>query len=45
MGDERVTVQGLRVVSIDVEKGLMIVAGAVPGAINSVVVVTDAKKK
>lgn len=45
MGDEQVTVQGLRVVSIDISKGFLIVAGAVPGAKNSIVVVTDAKKK
>jgi large subunit ribosomal protein L3 len=45
MGDERVTVQNLRVVSMDVEKGLMIVEGAVPGAKNSLVVVSDAKKQ
>ena len=45
MGDERVTVQSLRVVSVDLEKGLMVVEGAVPGAKNSLVVVSDAKKQ
>jgi large subunit ribosomal protein L3 len=45
MGDERVTVQNLRVVLLDVEKGLMIVEGAVPGAKNGLVVVSDAKKQ
>ena len=45
MGDEQVTVQNLRVVSLDINKGLMIVEGAVPGAKNSVVVVSDAKKQ
>ena len=45
MGDERITVQNLRVVSIDFEKGLMVVEGAVPGAKNSLVVVCDAKKQ
>jgi large subunit ribosomal protein L3 len=45
MGDEQVTVQSLRVVSMDIEKGLMIVEGAVPGAKNSLVVVSGAKKR
>jgi large subunit ribosomal protein L3 len=45
MGDEQVTVQNLRVVSMDLEKGLMLVEGAVPGAKNSLVVVSDAKKQ
>ena len=45
MGDERVTVQNLRVVSLDLEKGLMLVEGAVPGAKNSVVIVSDARKQ
>jgi large subunit ribosomal protein L3 len=45
MGDERVTVQNLRVVILDAEKGLLIVEGAVPGAKNSVVIVSDAKKQ
>jgi large subunit ribosomal protein L3 len=45
MGDERVTVQNLRVVSVDLENGLLLVEGAVPGAKNSMVVVSDAKKQ
>jgi large subunit ribosomal protein L3 len=45
MGDERVTVQNLKVVSIDVEKGLIFVKGGVPGAENAWVYVTDAVKK
>jgi large subunit ribosomal protein L3 len=45
MGDERVTVQSLRVVSVDLEKGLLLVEGAVPGAKNSMVVVCDAMKQ
>lgn len=45
MGDNNVTVQNLRIVSIDAEKGLLIVEGAVPGAINSMVVVSDTAKK
>ena len=45
MGDERVTVQNLRVVAIDAEKGLIMVKGGVPGAENAWVRVTDALKK
>jgi large subunit ribosomal protein L3 len=45
MGDERVTVQSLRVVLVDVEKGLLAVEGAVPGAKNGMVIVSQAKKK
>lgn len=45
MGDEQVTVQNLRVVAIDVEKNLIIVEGAVPGAKNAVVVLKNAVKK
>lgn len=45
MGDKQVTVQGLRVVAIDAEKGLVIVEGSIPGAKNSIVVVSDAMKK
>jgi large subunit ribosomal protein L3 len=45
MGDERVTVQSLAVVAVDASKGFLVVAGAVPGAKNGVVVVSDAKKK
>jgi large subunit ribosomal protein L3 len=32
MGHDRVTVKNLRVVRVDVEKNLLIVRGAVPGA-------------
>ncbi len=45
MGDVRVTVQNLKILSIDVEKGLVIVEGAVPGAKNSLVVLSEATKK
>ena len=31
LGNETITVQGLRVVSIDAERNLIIVKGAVPG--------------
>lgn len=45
MGAERVTVQNLKVVSVDALKGLVMVKGAVPGAENAWVRVTDAVKK
>lgn len=45
MGRERVTVQNLRVVKVDVEQGFMLLRGAVPGPRNAVVVVRSAVKK
>jgi large subunit ribosomal protein L3 len=45
MGDERVTVQNLKVVSVDADKGLIMVKGGVPGSENGWVYVTDAVKK
>ncbi|MBE6444462.1 MAG: 50S ribosomal protein L3 [Alphaproteobacteria bacterium] len=45
MGDERVTVQNLKVISVDADKGLIMVKGAVPGSENGWVYVTDAIKK
>lgn len=44
MGDERVTVQNLKVAAIDVARGLIMVKGAVPGGENAWVYVTDAVK-
>jgi len=45
MGDVRVTVQNLRVVSTDADEGLIVIEGAVPGAAGSFVLVCDAVKK
>ena len=45
MGDERVTVQNLKVVAVNADKGLIMVKGGVPGSDNSWVYVTDAIKK
>ena len=45
MGAERVTVQNLKVVVVDADKGLLMVKGAVPGSENSWIRVTDAIKK
>ena len=44
MGDERVTVQNLEVVSTDTGKGLIMVKGAVPGAPSGWVLIRDAVK-
>jgi large subunit ribosomal protein L3 len=44
MGDERVTVQNLRVLQVRAEEGVIVVTGAVPGANGSYVVVRPAKK-
>lgn len=45
MGNERVTVQNLKLVKVDAENGFMLVRGAVPGPRDSVVVVRSAVKK
>jgi len=45
MGDKKRTVLNLRVISIDVENGLIAVEGAVPGSKNSWITVRDAIKK
>ena len=45
MGAERVTVQNLKVHSVDAERGLILVRGAVPGPKGSLVVVRSAAKK
>ena len=44
LGAERVTVQNLTVVKVDVENNLIAVRGAVPGAKGSVVVLSDSVK-
>ena len=44
MGDRRVTVQNLRIVSTDSEAGLILVRGAVPGAKGGWVRISDAVK-
>ena len=45
MGDERVTTQNLVVVKTDVERGLVMVRGAVPGSKGGWVLVRDAVKR
>lgn len=44
MGNDRVTVQNLRVALVDVEKNVIAVRGAVPGAKNGLVIVRKAVK-
>ena len=45
LGNERVTVQNLKVVAVNADKGLIMVKGGVPGSENGWVYVTDAIKK
>ncbi|MEK6746680.1 MAG: 50S ribosomal protein L3 [Pseudomonadota bacterium] len=45
MGTVRVTTQNLQVISVDEERGFIMVRGAVPGAENGFVLVKDACKK
>ncbi len=44
MGNERVTVQNLKVLQIDKDNNVLIIKGSVPGAIKSMVFVRKAKK-
>ncbi len=44
MGNEQVTVQNLQVVLVDADKNLLAVKGAIPGAKNSLVIVSEAVK-
>jgi len=45
MGDERVTVQGLKVVLVDAERNLIGVHGAVPGSKGGLVIINEARKQ
>ncbi len=45
MGAERVTTQNLEIVKVDVERGLILIKGAVPGAPGGDVIVRPAVKK
>jgi large subunit ribosomal protein L3 len=45
MGDELVTTQNLLVHSVDADKNLILIRGAVPGATNSIVFIRSAAKK
>ncbi len=45
MGDERVTTQNLKVVRTDIERGLIMIEGSVPGSKGGWILVRDAVKK
>ncbi|MDP2043905.1 MAG: 50S ribosomal protein L3 [Candidatus Omnitrophota bacterium] len=45
MGNEKVTVQNLKVIKVDLENNILLVEGAVPGHKNGYIVITKAKKK
>jgi len=45
MGDERVTLQNLRILQVRGEEGVLVVSGAIPGAKGSFVIVRPSKKK
>jgi len=45
MGNVRVTAQNLKVIATDIERGLILVKGAVPGSKGGYVRITDAVKK
>jgi large subunit ribosomal protein L3 len=44
MGAERVTVQGLEIVSVDVERSVLVIKGAIPGATGNDVIVRPSVK-
>ncbi len=45
MGNERVTVQNLKIEKIIEDKNLILIKGAIPGGVNSLVIIKNAKKK
>lgn len=45
LGDENVTVQNLRIVEVNAEKGIVVVSGSVPGSKGKYVLIKDAVKK
>lgn len=44
MGNKRVTVQGLEIISVDAEKGILVIKGAIPGANGGDVIVRPSIK-
>lgn len=40
MGGDRITITNLEVVSVDGDKGIVYVKGAIPGAVNSLIMIT-----
>jgi len=45
MGNRKVTVQGLRIMAVDVDNNLLLIQGAIPGHKNSFITVNRSKKK
>ena len=45
MGDEKVTMQNLKIVTVDTENGLLFIKGGIPGAKGGVVYIRDSIKK
>jgi large subunit ribosomal protein L3 len=45
MGSRRVTSQNLKILKVDLENGLLIIKGSIPGSKGGKVFITDAKKK
>jgi large subunit ribosomal protein L3 len=45
MGDDKVTVQNIEIIDLDLENNLILVKGSIPGARNSKVILKSAKKK
>jgi large subunit ribosomal protein L3 len=45
MGDERVTTQNLKIIKTDVDRGLIMIEGAIPGSNGGWILVRDAVKR
>ena len=45
MGNERVTVQNLKVIKVDMQNNILLVKGGIPGYQNSLVIIRQSKKK
>ncbi len=45
MGNKKVTKQNLKIIDSDMDNGILVVSGSVPGSKNSIVIVRDAVKK
>jgi large subunit ribosomal protein L3 len=45
MGDARTTVQRLELLRVDLERNLLLIKGAVPGAKNGILLVTESRSR
>jgi large subunit ribosomal protein L3 len=45
MGNERVSIQNIRIVLVDAERNLLGVYGSVPGAKGSIIMIKEARKQ